>query len=235
MVLNTLFFGPVVAVACSLDRDAKLAYRISLGWIRLNLWVSGCRLHVRGLENVSRSEQYVFMSNHLSNADIVAIAWALRDFQLRWVAKKELLRVPVFGWALRTMGNVIIDRSNRMEAIRTYAAASERIARGICLMVFPEGTRGHEDGLLPFKKGSFMLALETGTPIVPVGVVGTARILPRTGWQVERGEVEVVIGRPIPTAGRAAERDQVMKEVRAAIAALAGVAAEAPAVSLDAP
>lgn len=221
VVLNTLFFGSLVVLVSLFDRDAKLAYRVALGWVQVNLWLSGVSVVVRGRENVDPARQYVFMSNHRSNADIVAIAWALWDFQLRWVAKKELLRVPVFGWSLRALKSIIIDRSNREEAIRSYTLARERIRRGISVMVFPEGTRGVGVELLPFKKGSFVLAIETETPIVPIAVRGAARVLARKGWKLERGEVEVLIGRPIETAGcSVAEKDRIIQQVRSAIAAM---------------
>ena len=218
VVLNTLLFVPLVVLASLFDRDAKLGYRLALMWVRVNLWVSGVRVVVSGRENVDSSRQYVFMSNHRSNADIVAIAWALSDFQLRWVAKKELLRVPVFGWGLRALKTVIIDRSNREEAIRSYALAQERIRRGISVMMFPEGTRGAGTELLPFKKGGFVLAIETGTPIVPIAVHGTTAVLSRRGWKIETGEIRVLIGRPIETAGFAlSDKGRIIQQVRSSI------------------
>jgi 1-acyl-sn-glycerol-3-phosphate acyltransferase len=225
VVLNTVVFAPLAIALSVLDRDAKIAYRVALGWIWVNLKVSGMRLRVRGLENLDPRRSYVFMSNHRSNADILAIAWALRRYQLRWVAKKELLRVPLFGWGLRATRQIVIDRSDRAQAIASYRAASERIRRGISVVVFPEGTRGEGEELLPFKKGGFRFALETETPIVPMAVLGTARVLARRGWKLEPGDVEVRIGRPIETAGRSVEeRDRLAAEVRQAIAELMGSA-----------
>jgi len=230
VVLNTLIIAPLVVVFSVLDRDSRIAYYLALCWVWLNLFFSGVRLHVRGLERIARDRGYIFMSNHRSNADIVAIAWALRDYQLRWVAKKELLRVPVFGWGLRALRNIIIDRSNREEAIESYRLARERIRRGISVMVFPEGTRGEGPELLPFKKGGFLLALETETPIVPIAVLGTARVLARKGWKLEKGDVEVIIGHPIETSGRTVEdRNRLLEEVRAAIRDLMGPAGESVA------
>lgn len=221
VVLNTLVFGLLVTVVSSFERDAKVGYRLAQCWVAVNLWISGVRVKVRGLENLDRSSSYIFMSNHRSNADIVAIAWALWDFQLRWVAKKELLKVPIFGWGLRALKNIIVDRTNREEAIQSYAAARERIRRGISVMVFPEGTRGTGNDLLPFKKGGFVLAIETGTPIAPVAMFGTAAVLARKGWRVSKGEVEVVIGAPIETAGCSIDdRGRVIQQVRSAITAM---------------
>jgi 1-acyl-sn-glycerol-3-phosphate acyltransferase len=221
LVGSTLVFGIAAIVASLFDRDAKLAYGVALGWVRLNLWASGTRVVPHGLEGIDHTRAYVFMSNHESNADIVAIAWALREFQLRWVAKKELLRIPVFGWALRALNSIVIDRSDREAAIESYRQARERFARGISVMVFPEGTRGSGEELLPFKKGGFVLAIETATPIVPIAVRGTRDVMPRKGWRIDSGIVDVCVGRPIETAGRSVEdRNRLIAEVRREIEAM---------------
>ncbi len=221
VVLSTLLFAALVIVTSVLDRDAKIAYRFAQMWLRVNLWLSGVELEVRGLENLDKRRQYVFMSNHRSNADIIAVGCALLDYQLRWVAKKELLKVPVFGWGLRALKNVVIDRSNHVQAVRSYQVAGERIRRGISVIVFPEGTRGEGDELLPFKKGGFVLAIETGTPIAPIAVLGTAAVLAKNGWQVNRGKVEVRIGSPIETRGISVDqKDPIVAEVREAIHSL---------------
>jgi 1-acyl-sn-glycerol-3-phosphate acyltransferase len=226
VVLNTLIFGPIVTLVCLFERDGKVGYRIAKAWIAVNLWLSGVRVSVRGRENLDPSRSYVFMSNHRSNTDIIALGWALWEYQLRWVAKKELLKVPVFGWGLKALKNIVIDRTNHAEAVRTYAAAGERMRRGISVIVFPEGTRGLGDELLPFKKGGFLLAIETGTPIVPIGILGTAAVLPRNGWQVESGEVELRIGKPIETAGLTVEdRNRLVARVRQEIHGLMTAAA----------
>jgi 1-acyl-sn-glycerol-3-phosphate acyltransferase len=221
LVSSTVVLGLVTFMVGIFERDAKVAYGVALLWVRLNLWASGARVNASGLDGLDRARSYVFMANHESNADIVAIAWALRDFQLRWVAKKELVRVPVFGWALRALKNIVIDRTDREAAIRSYRAARERIERGISVMVFPEGTRGPGKSLLPFKKGGFVLAIETGTPIVPIGVRGTRAVMARKGWRIDAGDVELRFGRPIETADRSlADRNRLIAEVRQAIEAL---------------
>ena len=220
LVASTVVLG-LGTIAVAVLADAKRAYHVALAWARLNRWASGARVTARGLENVDRSLSYVFMSNHESNADIIAIAYALRDFQLRWVAKKELLRVPVFGAALRALGSVVIDRTDREAAIEVYREARARMESGVSVMVFPEGTRGPGDALLPFKKGGFVLALQTGMPIVPIAVRGTRAVMPRNGWTIDAGEVEVRIGRPIETVGRTLDdRNRLIEEVRDAIETL---------------
>jgi 1-acyl-sn-glycerol-3-phosphate acyltransferase len=220
LVVSTVVFGLGTIVVAVLA-GSRRAYHIARMWARLNRWASGARVTSRGLENLDPSRSYVFMSNHESNADIIALAYALHDFQLRWVAKKELLHVPVFGAALRALGSVVIDRTNREAAIEVYREARARMESGVSVMVFPEGTRGPGDALLPFKKGGFVLALETGMPIVPIAVRGTSAVMPRNGWTIDARDVEVRIGRPIETTGRTLDdRNRLIEEVRDAIETL---------------
>jgi len=221
LVVSTVFVVPIVVVVCLFEQDGKQGYRFAQWWMAFNLWMSGVRVKVRGLENVDPKRQYLFMSNHRSAADIVAIGWALWDFQIRFVAKKELLKVPFFGWGLAALKNIVIDRSNHVQAVRSYAVAGQRIRRGISVVVFPEGTRGEGEELLPFKKGGFVLAMETGTPIAPMAVVGTTAIMAKHSLRIESGEVEIRIGAPIETAGIALkDKDQIIEKVREAITAL---------------
>jgi 1-acyl-sn-glycerol-3-phosphate acyltransferase len=218
LIVSTVITSCTVTVICLFEQDGKAGYRFTQWWMAFNLWVSGVRVKVIGLENLDRSRQYVFMSNHRSAADIIALGIALKDFQLRFVAKKELLKVPVFGWGLRALGNIIIDRSNHVQAVRSYAVAGQRIRRGISVMVFPEGTRGEGEKLLPFKKGGFVLAIETGTPIAPIIVANTEAVLPKKSWRIESGDVEVRIGQPIETAGvPVKEKNRIVVSVRNAM------------------
>jgi 1-acyl-sn-glycerol-3-phosphate acyltransferase len=222
LVLNTAVIAPMVAVIGLFERDGKVAHKLAQRWMAFNLWFSRVHVKVSGLEHLDPKKQYIFMSNHRSAADIVAIGVALWDYQIRFVAKKELLRVPLFGWGLWGLRSIIIDRRNHVQALRSYAVAGQRIRRGISVVVFPEGTRGEGGELLPFKKGGFVLAIETGTPIAPIAVVGTEAVMPKRSLRIESGTVEVRIGTPIETAGVAyKEKERLLEQVRSSIAALA--------------
>ena len=201
----------LVAVAAALF-DQKVSYRICQLWARLNLALYGVRVHTRRLAALDPSSAYVFMSNHRSQFDILAVVVALAEHQLRWVAKVELTRVPVFGWALKHTGHIIIDRSDHEQAVASLRAARAKMEDGISVVIFPEGTRSAaHQMLLPFKKGGFMLALETGFPIVPIVVRGSREILPRDSWQPAAGEIDVVVGAPIPIDG--ATREELIERV----------------------
>ena len=192
--------------------DQRAAYHLCRQWAWLNLTLFGVRVRVRRLAPLDPLSPYIFMSNHRSQTDILAVVDALEEFQLRWVAKKELTRIPLFGWALRHTGHIIIDRSDRQQSIASLRAAENQMLEGISVVIFPEGTRSAPgQDLLPFKKGGFMLALETEFPIVPLVIRGSREILPPGSWQIAGGEIEVIVGAPI--AVRGLEREELMRRV----------------------
>ena len=204
VAIDTVVFAPLVVGIALFDQNA--AYRVCQLWVRMNLLLYGVRVSTRRLAALDPSRAYVFMSNHRSQFDILAVVVALSELQLRWVAKVELTRVPVFGWALKHTGHVIIDRRDHAQAVASLRAARDKMAAGVSVVIFPEGTRssGHQT-LLPFKKGGFMMAIETGFPIVPIAVRGSREILPRGSWQPVSGEIEVVVGPPIAVEGLSRE------------------------------
>jgi 1-acyl-sn-glycerol-3-phosphate acyltransferase len=211
MAIDTVLVAPVVVAVALVD--PRVAYHVCLLWARVNLLLYGVRVHARRLVPLDPRSAYVFMSNHRSQFDILAVMAALGDFQLRWVAKKELTRIPVFGWALKHSGHIVIDRSDSQQAVASLRAASAQMCEGISVVIFPEGTRSPPGQvLLPFKKGGFMLALETGFPIVPVAVRGSGDVLPRGSWRPAPGDIEVVVGRPLTVTGL--EREELMARVR---------------------
>jgi 1-acyl-sn-glycerol-3-phosphate acyltransferase len=166
----------------------------------LILRIAGISLKIQGLENLDPGQQYIFVVNHQSNIDIPVLVQTLAQFQLRWIAKKELLWVPLFGWAMWATKHITVDRSNRADALKSLERAKQRIAAGISVVVFPEGTRSRDGKLLRFKKGGFLLALQTGKNIVPITINGSGRILPSGDWRLRSGTIEVIVEKPIVTA-----------------------------------
>ncbi|HVO93657.1 MAG TPA: lysophospholipid acyltransferase family protein [Terriglobales bacterium] len=183
------------------DRHGKFVYRINQFWTWIILRVGGIALHVHGLENLDPRRQYVFMVNHQSNIDIPVLVQSLMPFQLRWIAKKELLRVPFFGWAMWATKHITLDRADPLDAVRSLERAKQRIAAGVSIVVFPEGTRSHDGNLLRFKKGGFLLAVKTHTSIVPVTINGSGRVLPAGAWRLRSGAIEVIVDKPVSIEG----------------------------------
>src|SRR5205823_7236798 len=187
-------------------------------WARLFLWVAGARVTVRYDAPLEKGRSYVFVSNHTSNLDAPAILSVI-DHPLRFIAKQELGRIPVFGWAARRMGHVFIDRKDSHGAAKAIRRRIEKGLTGVGLFFFAEGTRSTTDEMLPFKKGAAMAALETGLDCVPIAVAGAREVLKPKGFALFRpGPVAVVFGRPVPIAGHSLEkRTELVAAQRAAV------------------
>jgi 1-acyl-sn-glycerol-3-phosphate acyltransferase len=179
------------------DPHGKRVYAISRAWSWAILKLCGISVKVSGLTHIDPKQRYVFMVNHQSNMDIPVLIQALLPFQLRWLAKKELLSVPLFGWAMSAGKHITVNRSNRSEALQSLKKAEQRIASGTCLVIFPEGTRSPDGNLLPFKRGGFWLAVQTQTPVVPLTIDGSGAVLSKGDWRIRRGEVRVAVGEPL--------------------------------------
>lgn len=162
----------------------------------------------------------VYVANHISLLDIPALVVGLPPVP-KFVMKKELLRVPLFGKAARAAGHIAIDRGNRGAAFAAYDEAAEVVRRGRAALVFAEGTRSRTGHLLPFKKGPFVLAIAAQVPVVPVVVVGSYELLPKLHLVPKPGEVVLRVGHDIPTAGLTYEdREAVSRAAREAMIAL---------------
>lgn len=190
-------------------------------WARWILWAANTPVTVEGLENIRKEEPQIFAANHVSWFDVWALA-AIIPKRYRFVAKKELGRIPLFGTAWKAAGHISVDRSDRASAIKSLDEAGRRLRKdNSSVVIFPEGTRSRTGEMLPFKKGAFMLALHTGVDIIPVAVIGTRRILPADGWRVRSGPIIVRFGEPVRTSDYTeAERDELIAEVRSRIEAL---------------
>ncbi len=219
-VVDTALFIPLVLLAAIGDSEGRRAYAVARWWAWLNARLCGVSISAEGLAHLDPTRSYVFMSNHRSALDVLTLVVALRDFQLRWVAKRELARIPGFGLGLRATKQIFVDRSDHAQAVASLAAARSRLRGGISVVFFPEGTRS-TGPLLPFKKGGFVFAIETGTPIVPIAIAGSRSLLRRDGALCRRRtRVQVTVRPPVPTANLTLEdRDVLLARVRWVIAA----------------
>ena len=216
--LYTVVIGVPVILSSIFD-GGRLMLPLGRTWVSWILATFRIRVDVDGVENVPTRAPVILMSNHQSLVDIAAIVSTLpRSVVWRFVAKKELVRIPFFGWSLYTSGHIIIDRGQREKAVRSLARAAERIRSGVSVIVFPEGTRSPTGSLRPFKSGPFHLAVAAQVPIVPITVSGSQRITPKGSLTVHPGTVKITYGKPISTRGLAlAERQLLKARVRDAI------------------
>lgn len=203
-IMTLLLFFPMV-VSSLLSRTGNLAFSISKIWARVMLLVSATRVKAVGKEKLEKGRSYVIIANHQSQYDILAMVTSL-GLQFRWIIKEEILKVPLFGYALYASRNIFIDRRDPERARASIRKGLDRLPRGVSVMFFAEGTRSPDGRLLPFKKGGFAVALERNYPVLPVTVNGSRHVLPKGSVEFHPGRIEVVIGDPIDTAGYASDR-----------------------------
>ncbi len=189
-------------------------------WGRAMCWVAGVRVRVEGMENIHPDQTYIFAGNHCSQYDICAFqGYFPHDF--RWIAKKELFRIPIFGLAMQRIGYIPIDRSHGRQALKSLDEAAGRIAAGSSVLIFPEGTRSADGQLQDFKTGAVLLAIKARVPIVPLGFNGSYEVLPKGRLLARSGEIVIRIGPPISTAHYKAGDKQVLAlELQTAVAQL---------------
>jgi len=208
----------VSATAIGISGETEFSERVLRAWARRFLRVAGARVIVRRETALDPELSYVFVSNHTSNLDVAAIL-SVNEHPMRFIAKKELLRIPLFGWAARRMGHVFIDRNDRGGATKAIRERIGRGLRGASLFFFAEGTRAVADELLPFKKGAAVAALETHLDCVPIAVAGARAVLKPKGLSLfQPGTVAVVFGEPIPSSSHALDRrDELVAQQRTAV------------------
>jgi 1-acyl-sn-glycerol-3-phosphate acyltransferase len=190
-------------------------------WARQVLKAAGTPVIAEGLESIPRNQPVIYASNHSSMFDIWAL-FATLPGSVRFVAKRELFKIPLLGAAMHAAGHIPIDRAARKKAFEAYDEAARTIQRGTSsIIVFPEGTRSRTGELLPFKNAPFGLAIAAQVPIVPVYVHDTFEILPKGAWRLRPRPIRLLVGAPIPTAGLAPDdRERLRDQVRAAMVAL---------------
>ncbi len=231
IILHTVFWGGPVYLLSFLDPYAERAARLIRLWAKGNLWACGVSVRVQGLSQLNPHSAYLFMSNHQSQFDILALMAALEDFPLRWVAKHELRKVPILGACMQRTHQILVARGSRTQAVATLRKVKELLGAHISVLFFPEGTRGEDGRLLPFKPGGFMAAVEAGVPVVPITINDSRSILPPGDWKVRSGEIEIIFGTPIPIqrdGTRKAARLALLTQVETAIAARLKTAASPP-------
>mmetsp|Transcript_43128 Transcript_43128/g.105479 ORF Transcript_43128/g.105479 Transcript_43128/m.105479 type:complete len:299 (-) Transcript_43128:529-1425(-) len=212
-----ILFAPIFGLsACQ-----TFTWRCSVVFFKIVLWAAGCSYTVLGLENLDPEEHYFFASNHESHFDVPLIFSTL-PFWLISIAKKSLMYIPFFGWAVAAGGTVWIDRKNTGKAINSMSSAEVALRkRPRSVLIFPEGTRTTDGKLQPFKKGGLILAIQTGMPIVPVCVSGTRSVCVKGGRCVTPRDLAIIYGKPISTKGLTYDdRDTLCADVEAAVAKL---------------
>ena len=191
----TVTLGIPVMVAGLLSRTGNLAFSISKLWAYTMLAVSFVRTEIKNKDKILKGTSYIIISNHQSHYDIIALVTRL-GIQFRWIIKKEILKIPIFGYALNASRNIFIDRSNTTSAIESINKGFDRLPKGVSVMVFAEGTRSPDGKIHEFKKGGFIAAVQRKIPILPVTVNGSRRVMRKGSFTLKPGKIQIIIGDP---------------------------------------
>ncbi len=217
--IYTVVLGTTSLLSTLFDRTGNFAHRCARAWARLILKTTGVRVTVSGLEHLEPGRSYVFAANHQSIYDIPIVFTSI-PFQLRIVAKESLGRIPFMGWHLHRAGHLLVDRRNPGPDI--VQKMRRLVGESSSLIVFPEGTRSRDGAVGRFKKGSFLVAMDAGLPIVPVSIANSRNVMRKGELMVCPGDVELTIHPPVPTAG--VSREDVLEladRIRTSVASAA--------------
>ena len=189
-------------------------------WARIICRLAGVKVTVEGGEKLDQSKTYIFAANHQSQFDIFALQGYL-GIDFRWMAKKELFKVPIFGAGMRSAGYIPVDRSRGRQAMQSLNEAAQRISDGTSVIIFPEGTRSPDGQLHAFKSGAMVLAIKAGVPIIPAAIIGTHQVLPKRKLLARPGRVIIRLGQPVdPSPFKMADKQALATCLQQAVAEL---------------
>jgi len=221
ILLTYLVMGLPTAIVCIpwclITGDVMPLYRASLFVVRTGFRLAGVRILMEGLERVPTGVACIFMSNHVSNLDPPVLI-PLLPGRTSVFLKRSLMKIPVLGYGMRLAEFVPVDRGGNVEAAQeSTEKAKSALAKGLHITTFVEGTRSRDGRLLPFKKGPFFLAVESGAPCIPISISGTETMMRKGSLRIRPGSARVVFHQPVLPASFA-DRDQLMAAVRESIA-----------------
>ena len=230
IAIYTTALGTMSMASTLLGGHGRFAHRCAQWWSWLILATTGVRVSVEGLDQLTPGATYIFVANHQSIYDI-PVLFASVPFQLRIIAKASLGRVPFLGWHLQRSGHMLVDR-RRPDRHGIVTWATSLPARGLSLIVFPEGTRSRDGTVAPFKAGSFFPAVQTGIAIVPLSVVGSRQVMRKGELTTRPGDVRLVVHAPLPLAADPEPSPDRMRDLAARVRDIVRQPVDAEAASV---
>lgn len=218
--LYTGILGTLALIASLFDGTGRVQHWFAHTWASIIVKTVGIRIQVEGAEHLDDVPSGVYAANHLSALDI-PVLYSSVPGQFRIMAKRELFRYPFLGWYLKRSGQIPIVYGDPHASLKSLNRAGDALRRGMHLMVFPEGGRSADGQLQVFMNGAFFVAIRAQVPVVPMAIVGTYELLPMNSFHLMPGNVKLVIGEPISTAGlKLRDMDRLSARVREAIAGM---------------
>ena len=224
-ILSLFLLTPAVTIILAFLRIFNLAWtfggHISKLWANTLLLSSGVKVQIFGMENIHPHHKYIFISNHLSHFDSVILQGKLPS-KYRFLAKRELFRIPFFGWALSLAGHIKVDRGEGSLQKILDQAKNVLEKKGASIHFFAESTRSTDGMIYPFKPGAFILARETEVPIIPMGIMGTGDVLPKGAIFPRPTRVIMTVGKPFMVSDDGSRMVEILESARKTVAALSG-------------
>lgn len=218
LLLVITILAAVATIIATLAGGARWwGYHVPRLWARAFCALSLVRVEVRGRENISQGRSYVFVANHQGAYDIFAI-YGYLGHNFRWMMKKSLEKIPLVGLACKMSGHIFVDKSSPRAIKETMETAEKRLAGGMSVVVFPEGSRTPDGRLHRFKRGAYMLAMEFNLPVVPVTIDGAYAVMPRWAKLPRPGRIVLTIHKPITAGEEGHDLNELMEQSREAIA-----------------
>jgi 1-acyl-sn-glycerol-3-phosphate acyltransferase len=218
--LYTGIMGSLSLLSSFFDRDGRMQHWFAVHWARMILKTVGVGVHIDGLEHIDPAQPAVYAANHLSALDI-PVLYANLPVQFRILAKRELFSYPFLGWHLKRSGQIPIDQGDARASLRSLNHASASLRNGMPLVIFPEGGRSPSGQMRDFMGGAFYMAIKAQAPVVPIVLVGTYEQLPMNSFYLRPGQVDMIIGQPIPTIGMVPRQmDKLSAQVREVMLAM---------------
>jgi 1-acyl-sn-glycerol-3-phosphate acyltransferase len=218
LVLGLVLVMPWLILWSLLTGSPDFMYQMTMKAIRSGLRIAGIRVRVEGLENIP-SGVCIFAANHVSNMDPLAFVPAIPR-RVSLLAKKEVFRIPILSKAMQLAKLIPVDREDREAAASSVDLAVGYLKEGLSFAVYPEGTRSRDGRLLPFKKGTFVMAIEAGVPVVPVSIVGAQTLMRKGDWTMQPGEVSIRFGSAVDASKYTMDqRGELLARVESLVAA----------------
>jgi 1-acyl-sn-glycerol-3-phosphate acyltransferase len=215
LLVQTVFWSAVSILLFLGDHSGRLTHRYGARpWSKILLWASRVTVSLHGIENLAPDNgSVVFVSNHQSMFDILALLACL-PVDFKFVVKKELMAVPLWGYAMKKAGYIFIDREDTSHARELIRETVLKIQRGSSILFFAEGTRSEDGRLAPFKRGAFFLASQSGRDVVPLVIQGSRQVLPKKSLHIRSGHISIAILPPVTDSTLKKNSRRLMAEVR---------------------